>query len=139
MRRRRKCPRHDVRLTKSDEVAEKIITDLVFTKNGCRKTFVKYVGAKGYCKTCDCHYLPPAIFKICKNALGYGFQAWVTYQRVALRQPYEAITQMMEDMFEERITDIDGGQLREDRCQSLYSRRIHPATANVEKPIHPRR
>ena len=38
MRRRRKCPRHDVRLTKSDEVAEKIITDLIFTKNGCRKT-----------------------------------------------------------------------------------------------------
>jgi hypothetical protein len=39
--RRRKCPRHDMRLTKSDEVAEKIITDLIFTKNGCRKTFVK--------------------------------------------------------------------------------------------------
>ena len=104
VRRRRKCPRHDVRLTKSDEMAEKIITDLIFTKNGCRKTFVKYVGAKGYCKTCGCHYLPPAIFKICKSSLGYGFQAWVTYQRVALRQPYEAITEMMEDMFEEKIT-----------------------------------
>jgi hypothetical protein len=36
--------------------------------------------------------------------VGYGFQAWVTYQRVALRQPYEAITNMMQDMFEERIT-----------------------------------
>jgi hypothetical protein len=103
VRRRRKCPRHDVRLTKSDEVAEKIITDLIFTKNGCRKTFVRYVGAKGYCETCDCHYLPPTIFKICKNSLGYGFQAWVTYQRVALRQPYDAIAQMMEDMFEEKI------------------------------------
>ena len=84
VRRRMKCPRHDVRLTRSDEVAEKIITDLVFTKSGCKKTFVKYVGAKGYCKTCDCHYLPPAIHKICKSSLGYGFQAWVTYQRVAL-------------------------------------------------------
>jgi transposase len=105
VRRRRKCPRHDVRLTKSDEVAEKIIADLVFTKNGCRKTFVKYVGAKAFCKTCRCLYLPPAIFKICKSAFGYGFQAWVTYQRVALRQPYEAITRMMEDMFEEKITD----------------------------------
>jgi hypothetical protein len=28
----------------------------------------------------------------------------VAYQRVALRQPYEAITRMMEDMFEEKIT-----------------------------------
>jgi transposase len=105
VRRRMKCPRHNVRLTKSDEVAEKIITDLVFTKNGCRKTFVKYVGAKAFCKTCECLYLPPAIFKICKSAFGYGFQAWVTYQRVALRQPYEAITRMMEDMFEEKITE----------------------------------
>jgi hypothetical protein len=85
-------------------MAEKIITDLVFTKNGCRKTFVKYVGAKGYCKSCRCHYLPPAIFKICHNSFGYGFQAWVAYQRVALRQPYEAITRMMEDMFEEKMT-----------------------------------
>jgi predicted RecB family nuclease len=104
VRRRRKCPRHNVRLTKSDEVAEKIIADLVFTKNGCRKTFVKYVGAKAYCKTCGCLYLPPAIFQICKSAFGFGFQAWVAYQRVALRQPYDAITQMMEDMFEEKIT-----------------------------------
>ena len=110
-------------------MAEKIITDLVFTKNGCRKTFVKYIGAKGYCKTCDCHYIPPAIYKICKSSLGYGFQAWVTYQRVALRQPYEAITRMMEDMFEEKIT-THGGQLREDvaerygRAESALLRRI---------------
>jgi len=104
VRRRMKCPSHNVRLTKSDEIAEKVIADLVFTKNGCRKTFVRYVGAKGYCSTCGCNYLPPAILKIWKSALGYGFQAWVTYQRVALRQPYEAITMMMEDMFEERIT-----------------------------------
>src|SRR5262249_39573935 len=53
---------------------------------------------------CGCDYIPKDIFKICKSALGYGFQAWVTYQRVALRQPYEAITTMMEDMFEETIS-----------------------------------
>lgn len=104
VRRRMKCRRHNVHLTRSDVMAEKIIIDLVFTKSGCRKTFVKYVGAKSYCKTCGCHYLPSSIFKISKSALGYGFQAWVTYQRVALRQPYEAITIMLEDMFEEKIT-----------------------------------
>jgi len=104
VRRRMKCPRHNVRLTRSDAMAQRIITDLVFTKNGCRKTFVKYIGAKAHCKTCACDYIPPAIHKICKSSLGYGFQAWVAYQRVALRQPYEAITRMMEDMFEEKIT-----------------------------------
>ena len=74
VRRRRKCPRHNVRLTKSDKVAEKIITDLIFTKNGCRKTFVKYVGVMGYCKTCTCHYLPPAISKIAEVPWGTGFR-----------------------------------------------------------------
>ena len=29
-------------------------------------------------------YLPRAIFNIRQNTLGYGFQAWVAYQRVAL-------------------------------------------------------
>jgi predicted RecB family nuclease len=104
VRRRTKCPRHKVRLTKTDVMAERIISDLVFTKNGCRKTYIKYVGAKAHCKTCGWDYIPKGIFKICKSALGYGFQAWVTYQRVALRQPYEAITTMMEDMFEETIS-----------------------------------
>jgi predicted RecB family nuclease len=104
VRRMTKCPRHKVRLTKSDVMAERIIADLVFTKNGCRKTYIKYVGAKAHCKTCGRDYIPKDILKVCKSALGYGFQAWVTYQRVALRQPYEAITAMMEDMFEETLS-----------------------------------
>jgi predicted RecB family nuclease len=104
VRRRLRCPRHKVPLTKTDKVAERIITDLIFTRSGCRKTYIKYVGAKAHCKTCGCDYIPPRIFNICKSHFGYGFQAWATYQRVALRQPYEAITAMMEDMFEETIT-----------------------------------
>jgi predicted RecB family nuclease len=103
VRRRRKCPKCRVRLVKSGVTDERIITDLVFTKSGCRKTYFKYIGVKGYCKTCTRHHIPSTLFNIRTNTLGYGFQAWVTYQRVALRQPYEAITNMMQDMFEETI------------------------------------
>ena len=65
---------------------------------------IKYVGAKAYCKTCGVTYIPPAIFNLCKRSFGDGVRAWVTYQRIALRQPWEAIVQMMDDMFEESMT-----------------------------------
>ena len=85
-------------------MAEKVIIDLTFAKNGCRKTVTKYVGAKAYCKTCGASYIPPAILKLWKRSFGEGVRAWVTYQRIALRQPWEAIVQMMDEMFEESMT-----------------------------------
>jgi predicted RecB family nuclease len=104
VRRRQKCPRHNRPLTRTDQIAEKAIVDLAFTKNGCRKTVIKYVGTKAYCKTCGVTYVPPAIFKLCKRSFGDGIRAWVTYQRIALRQPWDAIVQMMDDMFEESMS-----------------------------------
>ena len=104
VRRRLKCPRHNRPLTRTDQIAEKAIIDLAFTKNGCRKIVIKYVGEKAYCKTCGVTYVPPAIFELCKRWFGDGVRAWVTYQRIALRQPWEAIVQMMDDMFEESMT-----------------------------------
>jgi len=104
VRRRLKCPRHNRPLTKLDEIAEKVIIDIAFTRNGCRKHVIKYVGAKAYCKTCGVSYAPPAILTLCKRSFGDGVRAWITYQRIALRQPWNAIVQMMDDMFEESMT-----------------------------------
>jgi predicted RecB family nuclease len=104
VRRRLKCPRHNRPLTTTDEIAEKTIVDIAFTKSGCKKRVIKYVGRKAYCKTCAVTYLPPAILKVWKRSFGDGIRAWVTYQRIALRQPWEAIVQMMDDMFEESMT-----------------------------------
>jgi predicted RecB family nuclease len=105
VRRRIKCPRHGTVLAAKDEMAERVIVDLVFSKSGCRKRLIKYVGAKSYCKTCSCDYCPPVIAKMrSTQAFGDGFRAWVAYQRIALRQPYEAIVQMMDDMFGEYIS-----------------------------------
>jgi predicted RecB family nuclease len=104
VRRRIKCPRHGTMLTKTEEAAERVVVDLIFSKRGCTKRLIKYVGAKSYCKTCGCDYCPPAIAKMAHTQrFGDGFRAWVAYQRVALRQPYEAIAQMMDDMFGEHI------------------------------------
>jgi predicted RecB family nuclease len=97
---KRRCPRHHGRLTADDgQVAERTVIDLVFTRNGCRKTITRYTAKKGYCPRCGLHYLPPSLDRLCKYQFGHGFQAWTVYQRVVLRLPYRIITQVMEHLF----------------------------------------
>ena len=84
--RKRKCPRHPTRLLMaSDKIAEVSLIDLVFTKRGCRKTVVRYIGKRAYCPLCKFAYLPPLIRRLQGRVLGNNFQAWVVYQHVALR------------------------------------------------------
>jgi predicted RecB family nuclease len=100
VRPRRKCPRgHGDLELDSENMAERTITDLVFTRNGCRKTVTRYTGKKGHCRTCQRDYLPPAIVRIGTQVFGHGFQAWTVYQRVILRLPYRIITQVTEHLF----------------------------------------
>lgn len=100
--RKRTCPRHPTRaLTESDKVAEVALIDLAFTRRGCRKTLVRYIGKRAYCPLCKFAYLPPSIRRLQGRVFGDNFQAWVVYQHVALRVPYSAISQITEDMFSE--------------------------------------
>lgn len=100
--RKRTCPRHPTHsLAASDKIAEVALIDLAFTKRGCRKTVVRYVGKRGYCPLCKFAYLPPAIRRLQGRIFGDHFQAWVVYQHVTLRVPYRAIAQATEDMFSE--------------------------------------
>ncbi|HBI44060.1 MAG TPA: IS66 family transposase [Planctomycetales bacterium] len=97
---KRNCPRSHGRLATEDgKVAERTVIDLVFTRNGCRKTITRYTCKKGYCPKCDRHYLPPGLDRLCKHQFGHGFQAWTVYQRTVLRLPYRIITQVMEHLF----------------------------------------
>ncbi|MCX6141694.1 MAG: TM0106 family RecB-like putative nuclease [Ignavibacteriales bacterium] len=103
---KRICPRHKGEsLQKSEEMAEKCVINLRFTKIGCRKTVTKYVGAQGYCQKCRKHYLPPKIEELGNRLFGHAFQAWVIYQRIVLRIPYRIISQEMENLFNERASE----------------------------------
>lgn len=102
--RKRVCPRHPTHLlTASDKMAEVPLIDLEFTKRGCRKTVVRYIGKRAYCPLCKFAYLPPAIRRLQGRVFGDHFQAWVVYQHVALRVPYSAIAQATQDMFAEHF------------------------------------
>ena len=81
------------------------IIDLAFLRSGVRKTITKYIGRGGYCHLCRCHYRPPKIVRLSTQLFGYNFQAWAIYQRIVLRLPYRAISQVSEELFGKRISD----------------------------------
>ena len=97
---KRRCPRHHVPLVSDPEKpAEKTVIDLVFNRNGCRKTVATYVGTKASCPKCTCSYSPPCFNRLYRSSFGHGFQVWTIYQRIILRLPYRIITQVMEHLF----------------------------------------
>jgi len=97
---RRKCPKgHGTLLLDESHLAERTITDLVFSRNGCRKTVTRYEGKKGFCKKCYRYYDPPAIARLGQQVFGHAFQVWAVYQRIVLRLPYRIIVQVTEHLF----------------------------------------
>ena len=103
---RRKCPRHSGQtLNPSKKLfAEHILLDLEFTKSGCRKTAIKYVGRKARCPVCRISYPPPSIQRLKARIFGHNFHAWAAYQRISLRLPYRVICQVIYDQFHEHLS-----------------------------------
>src|SRR5258708_30687720 len=98
------CPHHDVPLRPTERLSKRVIIDLVVAKNGMRKTITEYVGTQGYCTKCHRYYSPSGIRKYSSNQMyGYQFQAWLVYQRVALRMTYESIAEMVAEQFHEKM------------------------------------
>lgn len=96
----RVCPLHKRKLLHTNDVAEIVIIDLVYTAKGLKKKTVKYWGYKGRCPNCSHRHFPPGLKKFGKNAqYGYGLKAWIAYQRLSMRLPFRKITQQLEDMF----------------------------------------
>lgn len=103
--RKRICPKCKVKLKRSTrEMSEITITDFVFTKNTIRKVVIKYAGYKGYCNKCKTDYAPPQTKKIKHQDFGNNFKAWVVYQRLFLRLPYDIIKLNLKELFNEKIS-----------------------------------
>jgi predicted RecB family nuclease len=96
---KRKCISCSEALNITEETGEHVITDLVFTKNGCRKSIIKFVGKKAYCSNCYKSYSPKIIANFQGRPFGHSLIAWAIYQRVVNRLPYRIVIQTMGDMF----------------------------------------
>lgn len=102
---KRKCISCSVLLKSGEEYKECVITDLVFTKNGCRKSVTKYTGKIAYCSNCNKRYLPKIVADFEGRHFGHAFVAWTIYQRIILRLPYRIIIQSMEEMFNVGVSE----------------------------------
>jgi predicted RecB family nuclease len=97
---RKRCPKDDVDLVPDPKKpVKRTAIDLVFTRNGCRKTVRKYVSTKSRCPKCGEQYSPDSFRGPHSHAFGHAFQAWTVYQRVVLRLPYRIIAQVTEHLF----------------------------------------
>lgn len=97
---KRMCPNHrgEVLGLSKKRIGSAVVTDLVFSGNGCRKSVTKYVGPKAYCFTNSDYYNPPQISRLGGRRFGDGFHAWVAYSRVVLRLPYDLISHVARDL-----------------------------------------
>ena len=100
------CPQCEHKpLIQTTSISRRYIIDLVSTRNGLKKTITQYAGTQGYCRKCQRHYAPEHIRQYPRNSVyGHGFGAWVVYQRVALRLPYESIIESLSEQFSEKIS-----------------------------------
>jgi hypothetical protein len=57
----------------------------------------------GYCNLCHESHSPPAIRRLKGQIFGWNFQAWVIYQRIALRMSYRLISKAAYDLFSEPL------------------------------------
>jgi predicted RecB family nuclease len=102
--RRRICPSHPGhKLSASSAYSQHSLIDLVFSKTGCRKTVITYRGLLGCCNLCNERYSPPAIRCLKGQVFGWNFQAFVNYQRIALRMSYSLISKSICDLFSEPL------------------------------------
>lgn len=94
------CFKHnEQKLSSTLSTTQRFIIDVVFNKNGVRKTITKYIGEYGYCKKCYRNYAPVALRQFGKQQLyGYNYKAWIVFQRIQTQLPYEKIIETISEI-----------------------------------------
>lgn len=112
----RTCPQCGFEpLRPSSYKSKRLVIDVIPTRSGLRKTVTEYIGNQGYCCDCVRYFAPLFIQQIPTNSLyGHNLKAWVIFQRVSLRLPYEMITEAALTQFNEDIPSRSIGAIIRD-------------------------
>ena len=87
-----------------DTTSQRTVIDILPTIRGIKKVITAYTLEHVYCPVCKKVYTHGPQDALKGNQLyGYGFKAWVIYQRVALRLPYNSILESLWEQFNEKI------------------------------------
>jgi hypothetical protein len=121
------CPKCGNQLRESRKQADQIQFDLIFTKNGVRKSVTKYLLLYNHCPLCN-RYFKSADFSArgSSKKYGQGFKTWIAYQRVAHRLSYERIRIQVHDLFNEDLCD---------KLQILYLKDVARDFFGIEERI----
>ena len=87
-----------------DTISRRTVINILPTKRGIKKVITAYTLEHVYCQVCKKVYTHGSQDALKGNQLyGHGFKAWVIYQRVALRLPYNSILESLREQFNEKI------------------------------------
>ena len=127
------CPVCGHRMIPTKTTSKRFIVDLELSKRGIEKTVTEYCSFKAYCSGCRKAYAPSEIRKRPKTQVyGHGFGAWVVYQRVALRLPYESIVESAFEQFGETFS-VPQPQTFLKRFAAYYSSTEEQIAKNILK------
>ncbi len=104
------CFKHpDRKLTKSKLKSKRVMVDLVFGKNGVRKTIIEYIGNQGECPICHFSNAPILFRQMSKDLYGHNYKAWVVFQRVEIQLSFSKINQCLYELIKDKIGISSGG------------------------------
>ncbi|MBL4754387.1 MAG: TM0106 family RecB-like putative nuclease [Flavobacteriales bacterium] len=113
------CRKHtDQKLTKSKKKFKKVQIDLVFGKNGIRKTTIEYVGECGHCPICNNDYASTKFKELSRELYSHNFKAWFVFQRIEIQLSFTKINKSLVGLIGDKVGDSTGPEVI--KCFSLY-------------------
>ena len=114
----RYCFKHPNRkLNKSKIKSKRVLIDLIFGKNGVRKTVVEYVGSHGYCPICNNSYPPVCFRQLSRQLYGHNYKSWFVFQRIELQLPFSKINECLHGLINDKIGTGYGSSFIKDFSQ----------------------
>ena len=98
-------------LNKSRKTVRRVVIDVIFSKNGVRKTITEYIGHLGYCPICNNSYAPVFVRRLSRQVYGHNYKAWYVFQRVEMQLSFSKINQSIYEVIKDKIGPGYGGEL----------------------------
>jgi predicted RecB family nuclease len=103
------CFKHKTRrLNKSRLKYKRLKFDLVFSRNGIRKTIIEYIGQQAYCPLCNNSYASVKFREITRDLYGHSLKAWVVFQRVEIQLSFSKISSSLYGIINEKLRPASG-------------------------------
>ncbi len=103
------CFKHNTRrLNKSRLKYKRVKFDLVFSRNGIRKTIIEYIGQQAYCPICNNSYASLKFREINRDLYGHNLKAWIVFQRVEIQLSFSKISSSLFGLINEKLRPATG-------------------------------